>query len=119
LGAIPAVAVLYTNRLVAGDVTGVAAFVAVKAIRGINNPEFVDAMSSIAEEAGSAPVAFIPILCASVVWITTMHNMRTSNDFFMVMGFDLCLKTYFEMGLAKSKMHRVFVVSIREKLIFI
>jgi hypothetical protein len=49
------------RRLVAGEATGLATLLAVRAIRGTRKPVFVEATSSIAEASGFTPVAFIPI----------------------------------------------------------
>jgi hypothetical protein len=43
----------------------------------------VDAISSMADAAGSAPVEFIPMLCACVEKCTPMYNKIISNVFFM------------------------------------
>jgi hypothetical protein len=73
-GDVPAVAVLYTKRLVAGDVTGELEVIAVSATRGIKRPELVEETSSIADGAGALPEALIPIFCASIPWSTPIQN---------------------------------------------
>jgi hypothetical protein len=54
-GAVPAVAVLYTSKPIAGEVTGVAAFMAVSATRGGRNPLLVNLTSNPAEGSGWLP----------------------------------------------------------------
>ena len=66
MGAVPAVAVLYTRSDVAGNVIGPAAFVAVRETRGMSKPLVVLTISSIALAAGAAPVALIPTFCALI-----------------------------------------------------
>jgi len=51
--------VLYTNKLVAGNVTGAARLVCVKDTRGISKPFVVLLTSSIAELSAAVPVALI------------------------------------------------------------
>ena len=78
LGTVPAVAVLYTNKEVAGEVTGAASFVAVKATLGIINP-FLSAagspavlISNFAELFGEfVPIPTLP--CANTLIDKIIH----------------------------------------------
>jgi hypothetical protein len=70
------VAVLYTNKLVARLVIGVAEPVAVKATRGVSNPLSVLLMSNIADASGDDPVAFIPTFCALAHCATPTKKRR-------------------------------------------
>ena len=69
-GATPAVAVLYTNKEVAGPTTGAARFVAVRATRGMSTPRWALAgsappsMSSSALAAGAEPLTLMPMFWA-------------------------------------------------------
>jgi hypothetical protein len=80
------VAVLYTSKLVAGAVTGLAEFVALNAKRGISRPELDETISSIAEAAGVAPLELIPTFCDSAAWQTTSVVITRKESFFMVLS---------------------------------
>ena len=70
----------------AGEVIGPAALVAVKATRGISSPVVVDAMSSIADATGAAPVELIPTFCDNAIWQMASDIIRNNESFFMVLS---------------------------------
>jgi hypothetical protein len=70
LGADPAVLVLYTNKPAAGEVTGLAALVAVSAIRGGKKPWLVEATSNFADGLGVE----VPI----PVWAFPLRNTKNN-----------------------------------------
>jgi len=80
------VAVLYTNKLVAGEVTGLAEFVAVNTTRGIRSPDVVETISSIADGAGVAPFELIPTFCDNAALQTASEIIRRKESFFIVLS---------------------------------
>jgi hypothetical protein len=77
---------LYTSKLVAGDVTGLAALVAVNATRGISNPVVADEMSNIADAAGAVPNELMPTFCDSAAWQIASDNIIRKETLLMVLS---------------------------------
>jgi hypothetical protein len=73
-------AVLYTIKPVAGEVTGLAALVAVKAIRGGKNPLSVAYTSSFAEALGEV----VPIPVCAFPLRKTQHKATISKACFIL-----------------------------------
>lgn len=74
-------AVLYTNNDVAGEVIGLALFVADKVTRGINKPRVVEVISRTEEASG----IFVPIptLPWAIALCIRARNKKECNSFFI------------------------------------
>jgi len=83
LGAVPAVAVLYIKREVAGEGTVLTSVVLESPSLGINKPLFEKDTSSPADASGADPVELIPIFCEKEV--LKHNNKRTGKKSFQEM----------------------------------
>ena len=87
-GAVPAVAVLYTNNPAAGEVVGLAELVAVKATRGGKKPLSVAVTSNFAEALGV--VVPIPV-CAYALMLKQIKE--TNNKIGLHINLKIFLKS--------------------------
>jgi hypothetical protein len=88
LGIVPAVAVFYTSKDVAGVVTGAAAFVAVSAILGIRSPRLASVISNFALASGVGVP--IPTFCA-------LSNAVKEKKANVVKIFIMLIKVYYKV----------------------
>jgi hypothetical protein len=83
-GGVPAVAILYTNKPVAGNEIGEALFIAVSSTLGARSPFDVDFTSNIADESGALLSVLMPTWAYSAT-VNRKHDSVKRIIFFMVL----------------------------------